>query len=115
MLQALQAPDPIEEPAAFAVRAIELAIRMSEDKVLALDEHEETGLELPPELQRIFEMPANLRHCFVLRVLLGVGAGPCAAILGRQINEVHESTSAAILSLAGLEQHIAGGHMNFKT
>ena len=128
LLQAIQTLDPIEvDSRTFVLRAIEQAVTMPEDKVLVLGEQEEMSLDFPPELQIVFGMPANLRHCFVLRVLLRVSADRCAAILGRQIDEVNESTSAAILFLAGLQQHriranreeawraIMGGQMTFRT
>ena len=85
----------------FVLIAVELAMTMLEDELPVVGEHEEMSLEFPPELHTVLGMPPNLRHCFVLRVLLGVSADRCAVILGRQIDEVNDSTIGGMLYLAG--------------
>ena len=55
---------------------------------------------LPVELRNVLEMKAALRHCFVLRVLLGLPEETCAVLLTLTRSEVAAHTCAAMNWLA---------------
>jgi hypothetical protein len=51
---------------------------------------------LPSELQRVLQLPPTLRHCFVLRILVGLSVGETARILHSNPSEVAESTAKSL-------------------
>jgi DNA-directed RNA polymerase specialized sigma24 family protein len=55
---------------------------------------------LPPGLRGIVQLATQLRHCMVLRVLLGWPRTECAAMLRLSLAEIDEYTSAAACALA---------------
>jgi hypothetical protein len=62
---------------------------------------------LPFELQRVLRLSTDLRHCFVLRVLLGLPREVCARMLRLDIRQIAERTSAAMQELAILQASLA--------
>ena len=56
---------------------------------------------LPAELQAVLNLPRELRHCFVLRVLIGMSRQACGELLGLNVQKVDESTFTAVRRLAG--------------
>jgi len=63
---------------------------------------ESTGSPLPVELQAILNLTRELRHCFVLRVLIGMSKQACAQLLGLNVHIVDECTCIAMQRLAGI-------------
>jgi DNA-directed RNA polymerase specialized sigma24 family protein len=59
---------------------------------------------LPLELQRVLRLPIDLRHCFVLRLLLAMPREFCARILGLDVDTVDRNTSLAAQALAQIVQ-----------
>jgi DNA-directed RNA polymerase specialized sigma24 family protein len=57
---------------------------------------------LVPELRSVLRLPDRLRHCFVLRVLLGLRQEICARLLHLEVSEINRATLAAMLRLPGL-------------
>ncbi len=62
------------------------------------------GPFLPEELQAVLGLSANLRRCFVLRVLAGFPRQVCARLLHLHATVVDECTSAAAACLAALDE-----------
>jgi hypothetical protein len=60
-----------------------------------------TARTLPPELQAVLTLTQELRHCFVLRVLIGISRQACGELLGLNTQRVDESTFTAMRRLAG--------------
>jgi hypothetical protein len=68
------------------------------------DEFREDFSILPLELQRVLLLAPNLRHCFVLRVLLGMPLETCSGILHLPVDEVESALCRATRELP----HVAG-------
>lgn len=59
------------------------------------------GLQrIPSELRRIISLQSQLRHCFVLRVLLGLSPEICAELLSIAIPELENAAHAAMRELS---------------
>jgi DNA-directed RNA polymerase specialized sigma24 family protein len=65
-----------------------------------LSDATETVSSLPAELQRVLHLPAELRRCFVLRMLIEWSREHCAAALRIEPREVDRLTSLAAVQLA---------------
>jgi hypothetical protein len=63
---------------------------------------------LPFELRCVLALPQDIRHCFVMRILLGLPREVCAWLLHIDIPQVNHRTQAAVLELADL--HGKGSH-----
>lgn len=59
---------------------------------------------LPVELQRVLRLPIDLRHCFVLRLLLAIPREFCARVLGLDVGAIDRDTSLAAQVLAQIVQ-----------
>ena len=105
VLEAIDCEPPIAGDARrFALKAIELALRMPRAGQINGEDNEgneDSLLDLPPELAQVSQMPAELRHCFVLRVLVGASPQLCVSILGQQIDEIDECVCRAMIHIAG--------------
>jgi hypothetical protein len=55
--------------------------------------------EPPPELQRLFMLQPLPRHCFVLRVLVGLTPEVCAELLEISVSEFEGALYAALIEL----------------
>ncbi len=60
---------------------------------------------LPPELRRVLRLPADLRRCFVLRILVALSRARCAQLLNLSVAEVDENACAAARMLARASDH----------
>jgi hypothetical protein len=54
---------------------------------------------LPPELRRLFILQPLPRHCFVLRILLGLSPEVCAELLDIYITEFEDAVYEALTQL----------------
>ena len=59
-----------------------------------------TTPSLPAELRHVAQLPAGLRRCFVLRMLLGWPAPRCSAMLEMDAAEIDRAAGMAALQLA---------------
>ena len=66
----------------------------------AANEADDSSLFLPHELQQVLRLPADLRNCFVLRILAGFSRERCARLLNVTIQEIDERATAAAIKLA---------------
>ena len=121
-LQAINSLDPQQVTAETLLRrTIELSIQSVACRQGSDLEEQWPGL--PVELKNVLEMKAPLRHCFVLRVLLGLPEELCAGLLKLSRSEVGAHACAAMNWLAtrkknnleftsGIESHReVGGQM----
>ena len=65
--------------------------------LLHQDEH--TLEAVPIELRRVLLLASQLRHCFVLRILLRLRAEACAELLHLAVDEVEDALSEALQEL----------------
>ena len=86
-------PDEETEDALFA-RVVEAAAR---GEIEGADKA--AGSELPKELQAVMTLAPEPRRCFVLRVLEGLPANACAALLGISTEQVSDYTCSALQTL----------------
>lgn len=63
---------------------------------------------LPFELRCVLVLPQDIRHCFVMRILLGLPREVCAWLLHIDIPQVNQRTQTAVLELGDL--HGKGSH-----
>src|SRR5260370_9550538 len=56
-----------------------------------------------PELQAVLSLPATLRRCFVLRVLVGLSRSACAGLLRFSVGDVNGYTCSALQAQAGFD------------
>jgi hypothetical protein len=54
---------------------------------------------LPPELRRLFMLQPLPRHCFVLRVLVGLSPEACAELLEVSVTEFEDAVYRALTQL----------------
>jgi hypothetical protein len=57
---------------------------------------------LPLELRRVLLLPASLRRCFVLRLLVGLPMRECSRLLSIEACQVEQNTVSAAVELAGI-------------
>jgi DNA-directed RNA polymerase specialized sigma24 family protein len=62
---------------------------------------------LPPELRRVLSLSLDLRHCFVLRMLVGLSPQECSRLLHLDSRRVDEVAGAAAKELARIGQNEA--------
>jgi hypothetical protein len=100
VMDAIEAVDDVND-AAFQQEAIRDAIRRSEHSAANLRERIPS---LPAELSRVLLLPKRLRHCFVLRILLGFTAKKSAEMLGLASCDINDvlRMSIQLLPLATL-------------
>jgi hypothetical protein len=79
-------------------------IALSARSMPAENEDDDSSLLLPHELQQVLRLPADLRHCFVLRILVGFSRERCARLLNVTIQEIDERATAAAIQLALLSE-----------
>jgi hypothetical protein len=58
---------------------------------------------LPFELRCVLALPQDLRHCFVMRILVGLPREVCAWLLHIDIPEINQRTQSAMLELSGMQ------------
>jgi hypothetical protein len=64
----------------------------------------EISVTLPAELQNVLNLSLKLRHCFVLRVLLGLPKETCGQMLQVDDDELEKSVSSAAVELAAVRE-----------
>jgi hypothetical protein len=69
----------------------------------APDPSEQAFSILPIELRRVLLLAPGSRHCFVLRVLLGMTPEISSGILNRSVHEVEEALLTGLQNLPALE------------
>jgi len=64
---------------------------------------------LPAELRAVVNLPRELRHCFVLRMLAGLSQADCARMLRMSPKRVGQYTCSALKRLPALAEAAAAG------
>jgi DNA-directed RNA polymerase specialized sigma24 family protein len=82
--------------------AIELYSETSEQPP---EDLEHASCMLPFELRRVLHLPPALRHCFVLRFLVGLPREVCAQLLHLEIHQVDERARTAVLELPAIQRN----------
>src|SRR5437016_1343389 len=96
--------DHLSEDALFR-RAVNAAIEpQSEPSEQPREELERASAVLPFELRRVLHLPPALRHCFVLRFLVGLSCEACARLLPLEICQVDERARTAMLELPTIRE-----------
>jgi hypothetical protein len=54
---------------------------------------------LPPDLRRLFTLQPRLRHCFVLRILMGLSPEVCAEVLDISVIAFEDAVYGALTQL----------------
>ena len=91
---------------ALLIGAVNAAIEAhSETSRQTPEELERASSMLPFELRRVLHLPLPLRHCFVLRFLLGLPREVCARLLHLEIRQVDERARAAMLELPAIQRN----------
>lgn len=87
-------------------RVVNAAIAPPCETVVQLSEDlERASSNLPCELRRVLHLPAALRHCFVLRFLVGLPREACARLLHLEVPQVDERTRTAMLELPMIQKN----------
>jgi len=82
-------------PRDLLIEAVRSAVRLRKE---SQNRHCEVEY-LPPELQRLFMLQPQARHCFVLRILVGLSSEFCADLLDISVCEFEEALQAAFIEL----------------
>ena len=85
-------------PGGLLMEAVRSAVRR---RTKSSDGPYEVG-GLPDELRRLFILQPLLRHCFVLRILLGLCPEVCAELLEISVTEFEDSVYGALTELPQL-------------
>jgi hypothetical protein len=64
----------------------------------------EISITLPTKLQNVLNLSLKLRHCFVLRVLLGLPKKTCSQMLQVDDDELEKSVSSAAAQLVAMRE-----------
>ena len=91
------------ETEAFMTRVLSLLIQRSRNSSKrSIRKTSEISVTLPAELQNVLSLPLRLRHCFVLRVLIGLPRETCHQMLQVNDDELEKSVSSAVVQLAAM-------------
>jgi hypothetical protein len=63
---------------------------------------------LPFELGCVLHLPSDLRHCYVLRILVGLSREVCAWVLHTDLEQISQRTQSAVNGLAQIDASIGG-------
>jgi hypothetical protein len=63
---------------------------------------------LPFELGCVLHLPPDLRHCYVLRILVGLSREVCAWLLHTDVEQISQRTQSAVNGLAEVHASIGG-------
>ena len=74
-------------------------------ELLSPQELEAAFAAVPLELRGVLALPADLRHCFVLRILLQLTPESCAQILNLNTEDLDRYTCEALWSLPAYQVH----------
>ncbi len=85
--------------------AVNAAIEPRIETLEQSEDLERASSMLPFELRRVLHLPTDLRHCFVLRFLVGLPREVCARLLHLEIRQVDERARAAMLELPTIQRN----------
>jgi hypothetical protein len=89
------------ETEAFLMCVLILSIQRSRNSSKwSIRKRVEIPVTLPAELQNVLNLPLKLRHCFVLRVLIGLPKETCSQMLQVDDDELQKSVASAAVELA---------------
>jgi hypothetical protein len=83
--------------------AVSAAIESPSETLEQPEVLERASFMLPFELRRVLRLPPALRHCFVLRFLVGLSREGCARLLRLEIRQVDERVRTAMLELPTIQ------------
>ena len=83
-------------PSGLLIEAVRSAVRRRTKSSDGLNEVD----GLPDELRRLFMLQPLLRHCFVLRILVGLSPEVCAELLEISATEFEDAVYGALIELA---------------
>lgn len=63
---------------------------------------------LPFELGRVLHLPPGLRHCYVLRILVGLSREVCAWLLHVDVEQIGHRTQSAVNGLVQVNASVGG-------
>ena len=91
---------------AFLRGAVNAAVEPPSETSEQLPEDlERASSMLPFELRRVLHLPQALRHCLVLRFLVGLPREVCARLLHLEIRQVDERARTAMLELPTIQKN----------
>jgi hypothetical protein len=80
--------------------ALTVAVRRRQDRVSSeTDEVTPRRPPLPDSVQAVIGLSPELRHCYVLRILIGLSSRVCARLLDLDVRRLDENTCEALRSL----------------
>jgi hypothetical protein len=82
---------------------VSAAIETKPDVQISPEELKRPASILPGELQGVMYLSRHLRHCFLLRVLLGWSREIAARLLHLEIRQIDERTRSAVVRLAFID------------
>jgi len=86
----------------------EMLIRRSVVAAMSVsDDRDGDAYGLPPELQRVVQLPALQRRCYALRVLLGWSREDCAQLMKLSTTQVDNEVTCAATVLAHQHQLVS--------
>jgi len=86
--------------AALIVGALKAAILSSRERPARTWDLDGQLSFLPPALKPLSRLAMEHRHCFVLRILVGLPRDECSRLLGCAPKQIDEGTGAAMVELA---------------
>jgi DNA-directed RNA polymerase specialized sigma24 family protein len=100
------------ETEAFLTCVLILSIQRSRNSSKrSIRKRGEISVPLPTELQNVLNLSLKLRHCFVLRVLLGLPKETCRQMLQVHDGELEKSVSSAAVQLAAMGEPMRSSEM----
>jgi hypothetical protein len=111
VLDGIRSLDPDGELEEALVRhTVSAAIQRRPEVQISIEELRQPSSILPDELRPLMYLSPHLRHCFVLRVLLGWPAEICAELLNLEIFQMEALTRAAMLRVAYIDDVFGSLH-----
>lgn len=108
-LEGINSWNPNTETPAALFQSVMHATVLPSHKPLGSDSSSPTRMSLPVELQAVLRLAPRLRHCFILRILLGLPPQICAAWLNLSSRRVDQYTRAAVKALGARDPRSAVG------
>jgi hypothetical protein len=71
-------------------------------------EKEAERCPLPADLRPVLLLPPEVRHAFVLRLLLGLSVSQCSVLLATDASEIERNTVSAVRALAARSGRVGG-------
>ena len=104
VMEALDSWDPAgESEEVLLERVLAAGIRIQGAGAASRSNEPELPASFPREIQAVLRLPAQIRCCFVLRILVGLSRPVCARLLHLSSRQVDEYTSRALKRLPSLE------------